>query len=191
MNEKKFDPEKLRKLNNPERLKDIPPDYVWEKLNILKTDVMVEIGAGTAFFSIAFFNLANPSKLYACDVSNVMLDWVKENVVQKYPEIIPVKTEEDSVPLDDATADLVFMINLHHELDNPGRSVEEAYRLLKPGGTVFIVDWKKEAMADGPPERIRWQPDRIMEQLADSGFQNVRLFTELTKHYLLVGEKNQ
>lgn len=190
MNEKKFDPEKLQKLNNPERLKDIPPDYVWEKLNIQKTDVMVEIGAGTAFFSVAFLKLGNPSKLYACDVSDVMLDWVKENVAQKYPEIIPVKTEEDSVPLDDATADLVFMINLHHELDNPGRSVEDAYRLLKPGGTVFIVDWKKEEMADGPPERIRWRPDRIMEQLADCGFQNVNLFTELSKHYLLVGEKD-
>lgn len=190
MNEKKFDPKKLEKLNNPERLKDIPPDYVWENLNIKNADVVVEIGAGTAFFSVAFLKIANPSKLYACDVSDAMLDWVKEHIVPRYPGVIPVKTEEHSVPLDEATADLVFMINLHHELSHPVLSLEEAYRILKPGGTVFLVDWKKEEMADGPPERIRWQPDQVREQLMDTGFQNVNLFSELPKHYLLVGEKD-
>ena len=54
MNDKKFDPKKLQKLNNPQRLMDIPPDFVWEKLHIEKPGVFVEIGAGTAFFSIAF-----------------------------------------------------------------------------------------------------------------------------------------
>jgi len=51
MNEKKFDPQKLQKLNNPQRLIDIPPDFVRGKLNIETAAVLVEIGAGTAFFS--------------------------------------------------------------------------------------------------------------------------------------------
>lgn len=130
MNEKKFDPRKLEKLNNPERLKDISPQYIWNKLNIEKPDVLVEIGAGTAFFSIVFLKHAKPSKIYACDVSEVMINWVKENVVPKFPEIIPVKTEEHSIPLNDGISDLVFMINLHHELDNPAITLEEAYRIL-------------------------------------------------------------
>jgi len=92
MNEKKFDPKKLEKLNNRNRLKDIPPDYVWDKLNIKETEVLVEIGAGTAFFSVAFFQHAKPWKIYACDVSEVMINWVKENIVPKFPNIIPVKT---------------------------------------------------------------------------------------------------
>jgi hypothetical protein len=33
MDGKKFDPKKLQKLNNPQRLIDIPPDYIREKLN--------------------------------------------------------------------------------------------------------------------------------------------------------------
>ena len=41
MNEKKFDPKKLEKLNNRNRLKDIPPDYVWDKLYIKETEVLV------------------------------------------------------------------------------------------------------------------------------------------------------
>ena len=189
MNEKKFDPKKLQKLNNPQRLKDIPPDYVWDKLNIEKADVLVEIGAGTAFFSIAFLQHAKPSKIYACDVSEVMINWVKENVVPMFPNITPVKTEEHSIPLDDAIADLVFMINLHHELDNPALTVEEAYRILKPSGNIFLVDWKKKNMVEGPPTQIRCLPEQVKEQLVDSGFKHVNIFSELPKHFLLVGEK--
>lgn len=190
MDEKKFNPKKLEKLNNPNRLKDIPPDYVLDKLSMEKASILVEIGAGTAFFSIAFLQYANPSKIYACDVSEVMINWIKENVVQNFPNITPVKTEEHSIPLDDGIADLVFMINLYHELDNPTLIVKEAYRILKPSGNIFIVDWEKKNMAEGPPTQIRCLPEQVKKQLVNSGFINVNIFNGLPKHFLLVGQKD-
>jgi len=189
MDEKKFDPKKLQKLNNPQRLLDIPPDYILEKLHIENPGVFVEIGAGTAFFSLAFFQKFKPATLYACDVSDVMLNWIKENVSSKYPDIIPVKSEESTVPLDDGIADLVFMINLHHELENPSLSVGEAYRILKPEGKIFIVDWKKKDMPEGPPEKIRCLPETVEEQMVKAGFMDVAIYNELQKHFLVVGEK--
>jgi SAM-dependent methyltransferase len=189
MNEKKFDPKKLQKLNDPQRLIDIPPEYIWEKLHIEKPGVFVEIGAGTAFFSVAFLQKFGPSALYACDLSEVMINWIKENVSSKYPNIIPVKTEEHTVPLGDGISDLVFMINLHHELDNPSLSVEEAYRILKPDGKIFIVDWKKKDMPEGPPAKIRCLPEQVKEQMVNAGFQDVEIYNELQKHFLVVGGK--
>jgi len=190
MNEKKFDPKKLKKLNDPQRLTDIPPDYIWEKLHIEKPGVFVEIGAGTAFFSVAFLQKYEPSTLYACDLSEVMINWIKENVSPKYPDIIPIKTGEHNVPLDDGIADLVFMINLHHELENPFLSVEEAYRILKPDGKIFVVDWKKKDMPEGPPTEIRCLPEQVKEQLVDAGFEQVDIYNELQKHFLVVGKKD-
>jgi len=189
MHEKKFDPKKLEKLNNPQRLKDIPPDYVLKKLDMKKADVLVEIGAGTAFFSIAFLKATGASTLYACDISETMIDWIKEHVVPKFPNIRPVKSGEYTIPLEDEIADLVFMINLHHELDDPMRTLKEASRLLKLRGKIFIVDWKKKDMDEGPPSRIRVLPGQVKEQLVDSGFTHVNIFTDLPKHFLLTGEK--
>lgn len=190
MIEKKFDLGKLQKLNDPQRLMDIPPDYVWEKLHIEKSGVFVEIGAGTAFFSIAFLQKFKPSIVYACDLSEVMIDWIQENVSPKYPNIIPIKTEEHTVPLDDGIANLVFMINLHHELDNPYLSLKEAYRILKPDGKIFVVDWKKQDMPDGPPVKIRCLPEEVTEQMVHAGFKNVVMYNKLQKHFLVVGEKS-
>jgi ubiquinone/menaquinone biosynthesis C-methylase UbiE len=191
MTEKKFDPRKLNKLNDPERLVDIPPDYVWGKLNLNNPNVMVEIGAGTGFFSIAFLQKAKSSTVYACDLSDVMIDWVEENVSPHYPHISPLKVEEHSVPLDDGTADLVFMINVHHELENPTLTLEEANRISKPEGKIFIIDWKKEAMPEGPPTEIRYLPERVKQQLLDAGFKHIDIYNDLQKHFLVIGAKDR
>lgn len=191
MIEKKFDPKKLDRLNNPQRLIDISLDYIWDKLDLEKSDVLVEIGAGTAYFSIAFLKQTKASEIKACDLSNVMIDWMKENVVPNYPNIHPVKTEEDSIPLDDNIADLVYTINLHHELDNPNETIKESHRILKPGGKIFIVDWKKENMTQGPPEEIRYSPENVKKQLQQSDFNNVNIFDKLPMHFLIIGEKSK
>jgi len=189
MSAHKFDPKKLQKLNNPQRLQDISPEFIWSKLSDKSPRTLVDIGAGTAFFCIAFLQRFKPERLYACELSPAMLAWMEENVQPAYPAIVPVKTEEDRVPLDDGCADLVFMIALHHELEHPERSLKEAHRLLKPGGEIFIVDWKKREMPEGPPEEIRCTAEEVEAELLAAGFAQLASYDELEKHFLVVGKK--
>ncbi len=189
MHDKKFDPSKLEKLNNPERLRDIPPGYLWEMLEMDRGGVVVEIGAGTGFFSVAFLPYAHPSRLYACDISDTMIDWMREHIVPDHPCIMPMKVEETATALDDEIADLVFMVSLHHELEHPDLTLRETYRILKPGGKILIVDWKKQSMTEGPPVRIRCVPGQVKEQLATAGFMPVRILEDLPKHFVVIGGK--
>lgn len=189
MVDKKFDPRKLQKLNNPDRLKDIPPEFISTRLQNTKPEILIEIGAGTGFFSIALRDVLSPATLYACDISPAMIDWMTENVVPDYPDIVVVKTEELSVPLEDRISDLVFMINLHHELDDPVGTIAEAHRLLKPGGNILIIDWKKEEMSEGPPQQIRCTPEQVADQLTHTGFNKIDISTELPKHFFILGSK--
>lgn len=189
MSDKKFDLKKLEKLNNPQRLVDIPPEYIQSKLTMEMSKTIIEIGAGTAFFSIAFLKQFHPSKIFACDISDIMVNWMQENISPDYPNIIPVKNQENSVPLDDHTSDLVFMIALHHELENPSLMLDEAYRLLEPGGKILIVDWKKEEMPQGPPLTIRCLPETIENQLIKSNFNEIQIVNELQKHFVIVARK--
>lgn len=189
MTNKKFDPKKLKKLNNPQRLIDVPVAQIFKHLNLKQSDVFVEIGAGTAFFSIAFLQHAQPSTLYACDISGTMLEWITDNVLPTHPAIFPIQNQEEKIPLDDGIADLVFTIHLHHELESPDQILDEAFRMLRTGGKVLIIDWKKQDMPEGPPTHIRCEPKDIEKQMKDSGFKQIQISNELIKHFFVIGEK--
>jgi ubiquinone/menaquinone biosynthesis C-methylase UbiE len=189
MDEKKFDPAKLHKLNDPRRLEYLNPELIWETLDLSDPHVLVDIGAGTGFFA-ALFAEKIAGRVYACDISDVMIAWMKENLLPRTGhEVIPVKMQESSVPLPEGMADLVYMINLHHELEEPEKVISEAYRLLKGGGILAIIDWKKEETPEGPPLSIRVSEDDIRRQIAAIGFSNVAAQRVLTFHSFVTAEK--
>jgi ubiquinone/menaquinone biosynthesis C-methylase UbiE len=188
--EKKFDPKKLAKLNNPERLKYLPPDIIWEKVALKDPSVLIDIGAGTGMFALIFRRKMKDGKVYACDVSDVMISWMNENLPAELKGVvIPIKSEESAIPLPDGSADLVYMINLHHELDYPQRVLKEALRLLKEGGKVMIIDWKKEVTPEGPPVEIRVTEETIEAHMRSAGFSNIARYSVLPYHSFLIGSK--
>jgi ubiquinone/menaquinone biosynthesis C-methylase UbiE len=191
MEEKKFDPAKLRKLNDPKRLEYLEPALIWETLALSNPHVLVDIGAGTGFFAVLFLRKLARGKVYACDISDVMISWMKEKLLQETGEaVIPVRMEESSVPLPDDMADLVYMINLHHELEEPGKIIAESLRMLKNGGKLAIIDWKKEETPEGPPLSIRVTEEDIRRQMAEGGFSNVAAHGVLKFHNFVTGEKS-
>lgn len=183
----KFDPKKLAKLNNPERFKTLNSDDIWNTLNLNNSEVLVDIGAGTGFFAAAFSEKLQNGKIYACDNSDVMIQWMKENITVE--NIIPLSCSESSVNLPDGLADLVYMMNVHHELLEPEKTLAEAHRLLRFDGKIAIIDWKVEEMEQGPPLNIRISDNVIIEQLNKIGFKNITSHNILPLHSFITGEK--
>lgn len=187
----KFDISKLEKLNDPERLKDIPPEYIWDKLQLQNPRVLLDIGAGTGFFSKEFVQMTGVDQVYALDIADEMIEWMEEHLVADYPGVKPMKMEESSVPLSDRIADGIIMINLHHEFHEPDTFLQECYRLLNNKGKMAIVDWAKKETEHGPPVSKRYSISVIINQLKKAGFQNVESYEELPSHFLILAEKNE
>ncbi len=185
MEEKKFDPKKLEKLNDPKRLIDLPPWFIKDKVDVVDPQVILDIGAGTGIYSIAFLDFFPTSKIYACDISSTMIEWMQQNVVPAYPAIIPLEMQENQVPLQDQVADLILMVNLHHELEDPGLMLAECRRLLRGEGGIAICDWKKEEMDSGPPGSIRLSSQQVKKQLKQAGFEEIRINEECRNHFLV------
>ncbi|MDT8446790.1 MAG: class I SAM-dependent methyltransferase [bacterium] len=177
MTDIKFDPKKLAKLNNPERLKAQDPDKYWDQLDLPENPVIVDLGCGTGFFSVEFLRRAKGpnAQVFGLDIAQIMLDWIAENRAE-YQEgrLVTGLMQEANIPLEDDLADLLVMINLHHELHRPTPLLEECFRVLKEGAKILIIDWKPTEMPQGPPLKIRVAPEKVVEQLTHSGFEQAR-----------------
>ena len=189
MESKKINPKHAAHLNDPRRIQIQNPDLIWDKLDLLKPEVLVDIGAGTGFFAVPFAKKMEHGTIYACDLSEDMLKLLKENIPDDTrADIIPVRMDENEIPLETEIADLVFMANLHHELAEPPKLLAEAYRVLKRTGKMAIIDWKKDA-SFGPPPSIRVTNDIIRTHMSETGLVNIQEYDVLKFHYFLVGEK--
>jgi hypothetical protein len=60
---------------------------------------------------------------------------------------------------------------------------------VKPGGGIFVVDWKKKDMPEGPPAEIRCLPEEVEEQMRQAGFEKMMIDNDLQKHFLVVARK--
>lgn len=190
MHSKKFDPAKLAKLNDPDRLIYLNPELMWDHLSLRRPGVLVDIGAGTGFFSVIFGRKLASGRVYACDISEVMIDWMRDHIPAELRDVvIPVQMSEGKIPLPDGSADLVYMINVHHELETPDSIISEAARLLRLAGKIMIVDWKDEETPEGPPLEIRVSAETIIEQLKVR-FPRVVRHDVLPYHHFIVGERN-
>lgn len=190
MTERKFDPRHLYKLNDPQRLQSLKPDLLWELLDLKEPEALVDVGAGTGFFAVLFAEKMRSGKIYACDTAPEMVAYMQEHIGPTHKSrIVPVQSEETRIPLPTGLADLVYMINLHHELDAPDLLLAETRRLLKTGARVLIVDWKPEETPEGPPLSIRVPPAVVTEQLKRAGFSHQPAPDPLPFHYICLGRK--
>ena len=191
MENKKFNPKEIAKLTDPKRLAFQAPDEIWAELELINPKTLIDIGAGTGFFAMPFSEkMEGGGIVYACDSSPVMITWLEENIPKKYQNSIrPLATEENRIKLDSEMADLVYMINLHHELDQPEKMLEEATRLLKKGGTMMVIDWKAEETSFGPPLRIRISAEEIAQQFEAAGLSQIRQHPILPYHSFVTGLK--
>jgi ubiquinone/menaquinone biosynthesis C-methylase UbiE len=190
MPHKKFDVAKLERLNDEARFQQLDPDRMWAALGRPDPETIVEIGAGTGLFAARFAGMAPRATVYAVDIEQVMIDWMRANRPEVATgRIVPVLGEETKVPLADGVADLAFMINLHHELVHPEHTYAEALRLLHDGGQLLVVDWAPIETPKGPPQRVRISSSRLAEMLRSVGFAEVVVHPPLVWHSLVTAVK--
>jgi len=186
----KFDPARLHRLNDPERFEMLPPAVLWRALGAEGADVIVDIGAGTGLFASAMCALAPHALVYAADSESAMVEWMRTN----RPEVaegclVPLLAQESRVPLDDAIADAVYMVNLHHELLDPTATYMDAKRLLRPDGRILVADWAPIETPKGPPGDIRPSAETLASFLIATGFTDVRVHPGLAWHSVLTATR--
>jgi len=191
MSAHRFDPAKLDKLNDIARLDDLVPDLMWDAFGVPGAISVVELGAGTGMFAREFAErMPDDGTLLAVDAEPLMIAWMAEHLVAgPGARISPLLADASALPLDDASAELVYSVNLWHELDDPAAALAETLRVLARGGTIAVVDWKAEETPKGPPLAHRTPAEGIARALETAGFTDARIHPVLHYHSVVTARR--
>lgn len=131
-------------------------NLVLKKLDIKENDVVAELGCGHFghfVFPVAKM-LSRQSTLYAIDIIPAVLDEIKKRAhTENLPQIKTIWSNLEifkGTKIESSSVDIALLINILNQSEKKVEILREAVRLIKSGGKMLVVDWKRDALLFGP-----------------------------------------
>jgi SAM-dependent methyltransferase len=174
--------------DNPTRDAWQKPDAVIAALALAPDMAVADLGAGTGYFAVRLARAVPGGTVYAEDLEPDMVRYLGERAQREgLGNLVAVRGEPDDPRLP-ALVDAAIMVDTYHHLGDPAGFFARLRERLRPGATVAIVDFKKDAPADapGPPAAMRIDDTEITAALVRLGFVHLRTERELMPYQYLI-----
>jgi arsenite methyltransferase len=175
-------------LEDPKRDAYQKPEEVVQALHIKEGEVIADIGAGSGYFTFRLAQAAGETgRVYAVDVSPDMIVHLNRRVRDLHSRnIVTVLCAPDDPLLADGSVNRFFICDTWHHIGGHAKYLALLKRMLKPGGQVIMVDFKKAKTPVGPPMEMRISRDDLVREMEANGFQIAAEHNFLEYHYFLV-----
>jgi ubiquinone/menaquinone biosynthesis C-methylase UbiE/rhodanese-related sulfurtransferase len=161
------------------------PDDVVAALQLRPGMTVVDLGAGSGIFTRRFARAVGPGgRAIALDIDRSAVEAIKQEAKSLgLPNYEARVVAADDPAIEPGTADVIFLSNTYHHLDNRVVYARKLRAGLKPGGRLVIVDFAAGPGMRGMPDH----PDRarVERELADAGFRLVKSHEFLTGQFFL------
>lgn len=111
--------------------------YALEQISLAGPETLVDIGCGPGGFLCAVHEAFPHVRLYALDLSEGMIDQVKERLGEA---VEAAAGDSECMPVADDSFDMVTCNMSIHHYPHPQLAVDEMHRILKPGGALLLND---------------------------------------------------
>ncbi len=142
-------------LEKPERAIWQKPDDVVAALGLKGSETLIDVGAGSGYFTFRFAKALPHGKVIAVDTEAEMIRHIHHKVMGEgitNIQAVLIKPDDPQVTKD---ADWVFICDvLHHIPDRPvwlGRIASA----MKSGSKLVLIEFKEGKLPEGPPESAK------------------------------------
>jgi len=189
MNKKSFEA-LVNTFENPEREKWQKPDEVLALLGNINGKTIMDIGAGTGYFS--FKMASRGAQVIAADVDERFSDYIKAKQSEMGIENITTRKTEFSNPLlKPDEIDHAIIVNTYHHIDEREAYFKKVASGLKDEGSLMVVDFKKIDAPVGPPEALKVALDTVIKELKQAGFKHFKIDKEVLPYQYIIAAFEQ
>jgi len=189
MHQTSFD-ELVQRFEGKERDEYQKPEKVIAYLGDVKGEKIIDIGAGTGYFS---FRLAEAgATVIAADVDERFLEYIKEKKAKlgmTDEQISTRKVPYNTPNLADGEVDRAIIVNTYHHIENRSDYFAKVKKGLKPNGELIVIDFFKKKTPVGPPVKMKIAEEQIEKELRTAGFTDFTIEQELLPYQFIITAK--
>jgi len=111
--------------------------------------VVADFGCGPGHDLVAIAERSSPARLIGLDISPSSLDEARARLALHgiaEPELLLLDEDGTSLPLADASVDLILSSGVLHHIVDPEPTLQELHRVLRPGGRVRVMVYNRDSV---------------------------------------------
>jgi len=143
----------------------LKPEETIKELSIKQGMRIADFGCGAGYFTIPLAEMVGQKgKVYAFDILKTALESVRSRA--KSAGLLNIETVWSNLEtlnaskLKNESIDLVLLANILFQSSKKADIIKEAKRILKRGGKLVVIEWKKNQVM-GPPEKFIVDKDLV------------------------------
>ncbi len=183
-----FTVERLRRMEGRRQLL-LPAEIVLDDLAPQAQWQVADIGCGIGFLAIPLARAVPDGVLWAVDREPELVEETARRA--KEADVLnlrPLVGDASETGLADSSLDAVVISQVLHDLDDAQAALTEAVRILKPQGSLYILEWQPVATEFGPPLEIRIPAERLIRWLSEAQCTLLWLRSEPEPFYRLLAQ---
>jgi ubiquinone/menaquinone biosynthesis C-methylase UbiE len=164
---------------------------LFKELGLKKGMTLLDMACGRGIYALAASEqVGEEGVVYALDLWEEGVDALRMEASAKGISNIRAKVADlkRKIPLDNSSVDVCLLATALHDLVQSKAAeaaLREAARVLKPEGSLTIVEFKKIDGPPGPPIHIRLSPDQVGMIVIPFGFEKKRVLDVGPYTYLM------
>ncbi len=175
-------------LDRAERETEEQPQRVIDALEIQPGHTVADLGAGSGYYSFRIAPLVGPNgKVLAVDIEPAMLEVIAQRARrEQVANVATVRSSAQDPNLPARSVDLLFMVDVYHELEYPYEVMTKVRAALKPGGRVALIEYR----AEDPDVLIKplhkMSERQVRREMQAAGFRHVKTVRTLPLQHLIL-----